>query len=477
MGDGTGSVAGVTWISMLARALALPIVLALACSLGCAGRHELGGVRISQGGEGRSYEASDVAERAAGSVGVVLTDLGRGLGFVVDPRGYMITNRHVVEDANYIESVSFPGLAANPEFTSVEIIYIDPVRDLALLKIASDEPFDFLEFATDRRAPISDYADAQDAVVLLSRDVGPEEAAELDVDPGLRAHTGRIERLEVYNASIGPGPFLGVTAQVVQGQSGGPVLDRFGRVIGVVTWTWKDQKGGFAIPIAEAARMLAERPELSTSDQHHDRAEERAKSFIAALGSGSDDDLRRLTSPSLAREIRGRTISVLLEASTEGSALQGFVGSLEQLIADARADAGDPFPSFMRLVEHTGSAEFLDEIGVAGDMSGDAVEAFFTEIGTAYMSARLFGDYDTRAALLVALQRVHSLDAARSIALVDTVGDLGGIRAQIRSVDVTPSLQGPKAVATVDLSTGVALAVQMRMEWGDWYIGEIQVIR
>jgi hypothetical protein len=379
----------------------------------------------------------------------------------------------VVEDANFIESVSFPGLADNPEFTAVEIVYIDPIRDLALLEITSDEPLPFLELATDRRAPITDYADEHDAVVLLSRDVGPEEAAELDEDPGLRAHTGR---LEVYNASVGPGPFLGVTALVEQGQSGGPVLDRHGRAIGVVTWTWKDQKGGFAIPIAEATRMLAERPKLATDDDQQRRAEERAKSYVAALGSGADEDLRRLTSPSLAREIRGETITVLLERSTEGSALQGFVLALEQLIADTQAGAADPFPGFVRLVENTRSAEFLDEMGVAS-MSPDAVEAFFTEIGTAYMSARLFGEHDTRSALLVALQRVHSLDAARSIALVDNVGDLGGVRAEIRSVDITPSVRGPKAVAAVELSTGESLAVQMRMEWGDWYVGEIQVVK
>jgi hypothetical protein len=464
---------------MLARAFGLvPLLLVLAGSWGCATERELGGVRISHRGDARSFSADTVAERAAGSVGVVVTDLGRGLGFVIDPRGYMLTNRHVVEDANYIESVSFPGLVDNPEFTAVEIVYIDPIRDLALLEITSDEPLPFLALATDRRAPITEYADEHDAVVLLSRDVGPEEAAELEVDPGLSAHTGHIERLEVYNSAVGPGPFLGVTALVEQGQSGGPVLDRHGRAIGVVTWTWKDQKGGFAIPIAEAARMLAERPQLSTDDARQRRAEERATSYVAALGSGSFDELRRLTSPSLAREIRDQTITVLLERSTENSsALEGFVVALEQLIAETRSEAADPFPSFMRLVEGTRSTEFLEEMGVAGVMSPDAVEAFFTEIGTAYMSARLFGDQDTRSALLAALQRVHSLDAARSIALVDTVGDLSGVRAEIRSVDVTPGVNGPKAVAAVQLSTGKSLAVQMRMEWGDWYVGEIQVMQ
>lgn len=453
--------------------------LGLALLAACTTTRELGGVEVTQGNEGRSYEAADVAERAAGSVGVVATDLGRGLGFVIDPRGYMLTNRHVVEDANYIESVSFPGLAANPTFTAVEIVYIDPVRDLALLEIISDEPLPFLELASAERsgAPITDYAEQHDAVVLLSRDVGPEEAAELPEDPGLRAHAGRIERLEVYNASVGPGPFLGVTALVEQGQSGGPVLDRFGRAIGVVTWTWKDQKGGFAIPIAEATRMLAERPRLDTAAKQQARAEERAKAYVAALGGGSLDDLRRLTSPSLAREIRGRTIEVLIERSGEGSALEGFLVALEQLIADTAASSSDPYASFARLIEHTRSAEFLDEIGVAGAISPDAVQAFFTEVGTAYMAARLFGEYDTRDALLVAFERVHSLDTARSIALVDNVGELGGVRADVGRVDLTPGVQGPTAVAEVRLGSGVALAVQMRLEWGDWYVAEVQVKR
>lgn len=443
----------------------------------CAASSELGGVRIEQGHARRSYEPGDVAERAAGSVGVVVTDLGRGLGFVIDPRGYMLTNRHVVEDANYIESVSFPGLAANPSFGAVEIVYIDPVRDLALLRIVSDEPLPYLELAIDHRAPISEYAEQHDAVVLLSREVGPEEAAKLAEDPGLRAHAGRIERLEVYNSSVGPGPFLGVTALVEQGQSGGPVLDRFGRAIGVVTWTWKDQKGGFAIPIAEATRMLAERPRLADVADQQARAEERARAYVAALGGGSTDELVRLTSPSLARETRGRTIEVLIERSGEGSALTDFLVALEQLVVDAIASSADPYPSFARLIEHTRSSEFLAEMGVAGHMSPDAVQAFFTEVGTAYMAARLFGEYDTRDALLVAFERVHSLDTARSIVLVDNVGELGGVRADVVRVDVQPGLAGPTAVAEVALGTGIVLAVQMRLEWGDWYVAEVQVKR
>jgi hypothetical protein len=451
-------------------------VFALLVTSGCAAGHDLNGVHVSQGAKHRALDAEAVAAHAAGAVGVVVTDSGRGLGFVVDPSGYMITNRHVVEDADYIETVSFPGLDPAPEFGNVEIVYIDPVRDLALLRVITDEPLPYLELATDKRAPVSDYVGEADAVVLLSREVGPEEAALLEQDPGLLAHTGRVERLEVYNPTVGPGPFLGVTAQIQQGQSGGPVLDRFGRAVGVVTWTWKDQKGGFAIPISEAARMLAERPSLTTNVDQHDRAEDRAKSYLAALGAGSTDELRRLTSPSRAREVRGETVDVLIENSTDRSLLQTFVGAIDELLADAARTEADPFPAFARMVEHTGSEEFMNKLGVAGQMSTDAVQTFFYEIGAAYMSARWFGDYDRRGALMVAFQRVHSLDAARNITVMDTIDQLGGVRATVQRVDVTPGTHSPKAVATVDIGKGRRIAVQMRLEWGDWYISEIQVV-
>jgi Trypsin-like peptidase domain len=486
-------------------------------AIGCASSQDINGVRVSQGARNRSFDPATVAERAAGAVGVVVTDTGRGLGFVVDPSGYMITNRHVVEDADYIEMVSFPGLDAAPEYTSVEIVYIDPIRDLALLHIASEEPLPFIRLATDERAPVSDYVDERDAVVLLSREVGPEEAAELAEDPGLLAHTGRIERLEVYNPSIGPGPYLGVSAQIEQGQSGGPVLDRYGRVIGIVTWTWKDQKGGFAIPISEAARMLAERPLLATNSQQQDRAEDRAKSYLAALGSESYDELRRLTSPSRAREVRDATVDVLLERSSEGPVLHSFVVGLDELLAEAALGKDDPFPGFARMVASTGSDAFMRKLGVHGSMSSDAVVTFFYEIGSAYLAARWFGESDRREALLLAIQRVHTLDAARSIALLDTIGGLGGVRAVVENVEIGTSraveatarkgtsnetggasvgkstgaasarlhglhgqhgqkVHSPRAVATVDIGHGKKLAVNMRLEWGDWYVSGIEVL-
>ena len=46
----------------------------------------------------------------------------------------------------------------------------------------------------------------------------------------------------------------------------------------------------------------------------------------------------------------------------------------------------------------------------------------------------------------------------------------------VERVDVTPGTYAPRAVATVDIGKGRRIAVQMRLEWGDWYISDVQVV-
>jgi hypothetical protein len=218
-------------------------------------------------------------------------------------------------------------------------------------------------------------------------------------------------------------------------------------------------------------------PRLGTDNEQRDRAEDRAKDYLAALGTASIDDLRRLTSPSRAREVRGETVDVLLERSVGGTALQSFVGGLDELLADtARGGGDDPFPRFEAMVEHTGTEAFMRELGVQGAMSQDAVVAFFYEMGSAYIAARWFGEADRREALLLAVQRVHSLDAARNIALLETVDTLAGVRAEVERVEVNAGFYAPQAVATVDIGHGKKIAVNMRLEWGDWYVVDIEAL-
>ncbi|MFY0541706.1 trypsin-like peptidase domain-containing protein [Nannocystis pusilla] len=133
------------------------------------------------------------------------TDVGRGLAFVVDPDGYLITNRHVIEDADHIEDVTFPALRPQRSFAAVRIVYIDPSRDLALIKLDVDAPLPALSLATVGSAPIEDYLHAKDRVLLLARPGEDDALASGKKPDGFVARTGNVRELEVFNPAVGPG--------------------------------------------------------------------------------------------------------------------------------------------------------------------------------------------------------------------------------------------------------------------------------
>ncbi len=451
-------------------------VLALAFPLGlggCAGKTTaVQGVEITKGRSARGVKADKLARRSAAAVAIVTTDVNRGMAFVVDPAGYLVTNRHVIEDADHVESIIFPAHEKPLEFTGVEIVYMDPVQDLALLKVETDEPLPSLPFATDEVTPSDHYVSTEDGVLLLSR-----ETDEYGNEVGLVAHLGAISDLQVPNENVGPGDFIELSNDVRQGQSGGPVMDRHGRVIGVVTWTWKDKRGGYAIPIAEANRMLRERPVLVDDSDHLARVQSRARDFVSALDRRDYELARRLSSPSHARQIREETLDVLYE-SLSPAVLMEFADALESQMNEAAARGGDPFLGLGELVAAMSGPEAMDVMNLNGRLRSDQVVTFFFELGQAYISARVFADETQERALEVALRRIQSLDGARSFALAGVLGGLGE-GAVVEEVRVVPGIYAPRAVANVFVPgrggiPGRRVAVQLRHEWGDWYIADVQ---
>ena len=113
-------------------ALGLALLMA-----GCAGRvRDYGGVEVEQGLLRRPLDGAAVTKRSAAAIAIVETDVGRGMGFVIDPSGYLITNRHVLEDADHVERVIFPAMDPPLSVATVYVAYVDPLRDLALLNRA-----------------------------------------------------------------------------------------------------------------------------------------------------------------------------------------------------------------------------------------------------------------------------------------------------------------------------------------------------
>lgn len=448
------------------------IVGCLALALvGCAGRsRDVGGVSVHSGAEGRDLKIEEVAYRGAAAVAEVTTDVSRGLAFVVDPSGYLITNRHVIEDCDHIEEITFPAITPPRTFASVRIVYIDPLRDLALLKVDADEPLPSLPLATMGTGPVEEYVKMSDRVLLLSRTDA--------TDASFVGHSGRVSELGVENPAVGTGAFMGLSNDVRRGQSGGPVLDRFGRAVGVVTWTWRHRVGGYAIPIAEATRMLIERPPLESAGDQATRATMRATKFVDAVYTGHLDQARRMLSPSYARKVRGETLEVITAHVTgPGQKAVGmFFAALEELASDDGGSENARLDRFQEMVVRTGSREFRESLGLGEEVSRELVVSFFFELGQAYLSARHFAHDDPPAAMEYAIDRLRTLDAARTFVFAELSARLGEGPNAVERVEVVPGVYAPQAVVTLkpEAAGDAHLVLQMRMEWGDWYVAQVQ---
>jgi S1-C subfamily serine protease len=469
----------------------LGVAVAIASLGGCAATRgrTYGEVTVHEGPNRPRGGSNAQLARSRQAIAVIETDVGRGMGFVIDPRGYVITNRHVIEDADHIESVSFPDGEPARTYESIKVVYTDPEQDLALLHIQTTDVLAYIPLATRKVVPVGRYLEEEDLVTTFRR--GDEDGDWLSLD------RGAVERLAVYNPAAGPGAFVGVSAPVHRGQSGGPVLDDAGRVVGVVTWTWRDKDGGFAIPIAEATRMLQHMPELDGDAAQVARATSRSRQFLGALGRGDVEGARRLTSPSFARKIRGETVSAILGAIGHDGlpVLQGFVAAVESVVDNHKLTGDAAFDRLREIVSRTGTEAFRTELGVDAGLSRGQVVSFFYEFGQAYYAARSFGKEEPGPALEAALRRLQTIDAARTFALSETIEVLAGTAVEIEHVELVPAAYQRRAIVTLrgvkpkTAPTKVAhaaglelrklagddqlISVHLRLEWGDWYVASI----
>ncbi|HEY5701423.1 MAG TPA: DegQ family serine endoprotease [Gammaproteobacteria bacterium] len=162
-----------------------------------------------------------------------------GSGFIVSPDGYVVTNNHVIDNAEEI-TVTLQGGDHYP----ATVVGRDVKTDLALLKIDADKPFSFVEFGDSDKAQVGDWVIA----------VGNPFGLGGSVSAGIISARGR---------DIQSGPFddfLQVDAPINRGNSGGPLFDRQGKVIGVNTAIYSPTGGnvgiGFAIPSAMARNIV-----------------------------------------------------------------------------------------------------------------------------------------------------------------------------------------------------------------------------
>ena len=166
---------------------------------------------------------------------------GAGSGFIISADGYIVTNHHVIDDADKVEVVLDDGTRFDATVKG-----IDSKTDLALLKIEADDPLPHVAFGD------SDTADVGDWVVAVGNQFGLGGSA----TAGIISARGR---------DIQSGPFddfLQIDAPINRGNSGGPLFDTRGKVIGINTAIYSPSGGnvgiGFAIPANMAKDIIVE---------------------------------------------------------------------------------------------------------------------------------------------------------------------------------------------------------------------------
>lgn len=161
-----------------------------------------------------------------------------GSGFIVDPSGIIVTNKHVIDGAVDIKVAFNDG-----SLTLARLLAFSPLIDLALLKVDVGHPLPTLAWGD------SDSLQVGDPVLTIGNQLGWGTSVSAGIVSGL-------------NRNLQDSPFdsyIQTDAAINHGDSGGPLIDQNGNVVGVDTALYNpDQKGGFigigfAIPANTAA--------------------------------------------------------------------------------------------------------------------------------------------------------------------------------------------------------------------------------
>ncbi len=190
----------------------------------------------------------ELAEQFGEGVVMVQTPGGLGSGFIINDRGYCVTNYHVVEKETRIACVLFhknkSGDFERRKIEDVKIIALNPFFDLALLQIPEQKDIKFTTvFLSDESAPMREG----DEVFAIGNPLGLERS----VSQGIVSTKNRNFEGVVY---------IQTTTQINPGNSGGPLFDNRGQVIGVTNMKLLGGEGlNFAIPIAYVKHFLKNR--------------------------------------------------------------------------------------------------------------------------------------------------------------------------------------------------------------------------
>ena len=162
-----------------------------------------------------------------------------GSGFIVDPSGIIVTNNHVIDEADEITV-----RLQDDRQLQAEVVGRDPKTDLAVLRVEAEDPLPFLEFGESDNTRVGDW------VIAIGNPFGFSST----VTAGIVSARKRDIRAGPYD------DFIQTDAAINKGNSGGPMLNLEGKVIGVNTAITSPSGGsvgiGFAVPASLAAPVI-----------------------------------------------------------------------------------------------------------------------------------------------------------------------------------------------------------------------------
>ena len=158
-----------------------------------------------------------------------------GSGFVISADGYIVTNNHVIDKADEIVIEFFDG-----KELVAELVGRDPKTDIAVLKVEATEPLPFVGFGD------SDIARVGDWVMAIGNPLGQGFSVSADI-------------ISARNRTLRSGPyddFIQIDAAINRGNSGGPLFNMNGEVIGVNTAIISPNGGSIGLGFSMSSRVV-----------------------------------------------------------------------------------------------------------------------------------------------------------------------------------------------------------------------------
>ena len=195
--------------------------------------------------------------KTTGYFGQTQSSQASGTGIIVSADGYVLTNKHVIDSASSISVV----LADGTKYSDVAVAAVDPLNDIAFLKVKD------VSGLTPATLGDSKTIQAGQQVVAIGNALGVYQNT---VTAGVVSGTGRSLTASDASGTMSErlSDMIQTDAAINSGNSGGPLINAAGQVIGVNTAnSYAAENMGFAIPIGAVKGMLAQLIEKGAAER------------------------------------------------------------------------------------------------------------------------------------------------------------------------------------------------------------------